>query len=43
MKKNTKKYLQENPEIFAMLDKQVRDYYAQTEEPVTEQSDESAE
>lgn len=40
---NTKKYLQENPEIFAMLDKQVRDYYTQTEEPVTEQSDESAE
>ena len=29
---NAKKYLQENPEIFAMLEKQVRDHYAQESE-----------
>ncbi len=33
---NAKKYLQENPQIFAMLEKQVRDHYAQTEEPETQ-------
>ena len=33
---NAKKYLQENPDIFAMLEKQVRDHYAQTEEPGSE-------
>ncbi len=29
---NAKKYLQENPDIYAMLEKQVRDHYAKTEE-----------
>ncbi len=29
---NAKKYLQENPEIFAVLEKQVRDHYAQESE-----------
>ncbi|MBE7042788.1 MAG: recombinase RecA [Ruminococcaceae bacterium] len=30
---NAKKYLQENPEVFAMLDRQVREHYAENESP----------